>query len=124
MPKVFRYKVLAGTHVVGETAYGPTSPNGSIFETERDLSHHNLPGLQPRFELLESKPITEKVEEKSEQSSKEIESAAKPKSQDDGLDTQTIQELRAFAADAKIDILGLNRKDEIIAAIRRAVASS
>ncbi len=118
MPK-FRYRVLCGTHVVGDTTYGPTSPNGNVFETDRDLSRLTV-GPQPHLELLEQKKeVTESVPTKKSEAVQTIESK-----QDDGLDTQSVAELKAFAADAKIDILGLNRKDEIVAAIRRAVAVS
>lgn len=134
--KLFRYQVLTGTHITSnDTSIGPTSPNGDKFETVQDLLHHNLPGHQPRFKLLGTRMVNddgtdiEKEVVKEESSSDilptdQVAQAGAPKEKDDGLDTQSMGELRAFAKDAGIDILGLNRKDEVIAAIRRAIAVS
>ena len=98
--------------------------NGDVFETTQNLSKHNKPG-QVRFVLLEeeTKP-TQKLEVTPTPSAVTPVIPEPKKPQDDGLDTMTLAELRAFASDAKIDVLGVNRKDEMIAVIRRAVSNS
>ena len=146
MPTLYQYQIQHGHHVnTDDLVYGPNHENGDKFQTNQDLSKHNLPGQQPRFKLLNEGTIDVSPEQRKKDlqaqadaiqaelallsgttlPKDEVVQAGKSKSpQDDGLDTQSVAELKSFASDAKIDILGLNRKDEIIAAIRRAVGNS
>ena len=122
MPKVYKYKIHTGRHenTDGKT-YGPGHENGDVFVTEQStLLQHNHPGMK-RFSLLkEDVPtVTEPVMPVSDETPTLTPTTEKQK--DDGLDKMTVAELRSFAADAEIDILGLNKKDELIATIRRAV---
>lgn len=123
MPEIttHKYRVLNGHHVIGEKLYGSTSPHGDVFETTQDLSKHNRPGEPLRFALIQQQ-APQAIQTAPVEAAPIVEAPQEKSKQDDGLDTQSMGELRIFAKDAGIDILGLNRKDEVIAAIRRAVA--
>ena len=146
---MFKYRILTGHHInTDDKVYGPGHENGDVFTTHQNLMivAHNRPGLQPRFELL-GEPVVELTKEERVKAlqakadavlaelaeltgasetvpADQVTQSSEPKAQGDGLDTMTTAQLREFARDSNVDILGLNRKDEIIAAIRQAIASS
>lgn len=126
MPKTFKWKVLTGSHVVGETAYGAHLPTGTVFECEQDLSRHNIPGQPARFLLLSTSEDVEApaVAPNTPAPTEPPSDGNKDQSKDDGLDGMSVAELKTFAGDAKIDVAGLTRKDDLIKAIRAAIAKS
>lgn len=56
MPK---FQVLRGAHSEGKRAdgrayiYGPGQPDGDVVDSASDLGKYNLPGVPPRYRLLE-----------------------------------------------------------------------
>ncbi len=100
-----RYKVLSGIHSEGKDkdgralAYGKGTKLGDTFETEQDLSAHNVPGYPPRFQLL-SNDVTP-----------------------DDLMKKSKAELLALAEDDGIEADNSWKKEEIVEALKMAEAS-
>ena len=128
MPK---YRLLRGHHIQGDVTYNP----GQIIETDKDLLKFNSTN-SIRFEriLEDSKPETiEELEAKlaklkgsqpvvaNPTTSSQTSTPTVKEPEDDGLDAMTVAQLRTFANEAGIDLLGVNKKEEIISVIRQQV---
>lgn len=100
----FRFKLLRGAHADDSGVH----EMGEVFDTDQDLNLMNAPGGI-----------------KFEQVSKEEEAAAEPPppkddvppDTGDDLEGMTVSELKSFAAEEEVDLTGVSRKADIIAAI-------
>lgn len=128
MPK---FRLLRGHHIQEDVVFNP----GQVIETDSDLTKFNSP-QSIRFERIieESKPETlEELEAKVAKLKAAQQPTINPTTptqsstptvkepKDDGLEQMTVAQLRSFAEEAGIDLLGVNKKEDIIAVIRQQV---
>ena len=92
------YRILQGVHSDGDKTYYAGSPDGDVIETDTDLLARNLPGVPPRYKLVEGPD---------------------PLKEPDRLEALTVPELRALAEEEEIDLGTAVRKGEIVAVIRQ-----
>jgi len=96
--KVYRFKVLRGTHREGGKKYN----KGDIVNSASDLRRHNSPGAIKFQPLGEDDTIQEIIEE--------------PAPQND-LDSMDDEQLKMFADAEEVDISSATTREEIIALI-------
>lgn len=102
-PKTKKYRVLRGTYCENGTRY----KKGSVVETEKDLLKFNHGPFSQKFALVNAS-----VEEQ----------IAKPNATE--YTDYTVEELKLIADDEEIDIKGLTKKADIIAAIEKSMMGS
>lgn len=121
MAELKKYKVLLGRHCEGklvdgvetDIAYYKGSPVGDVFESSKDILKFNVRGFPPKFAA-----VSDLVKEA-------VQSDKGNGSTDDGLDkdlvAMSMEELRAFAKEAEVDIAGLKKREDIIRLIQEKV---